>query len=394
MKAALIACLFAASASAQSGELLTADRIARHAPEKRVAWDVYLRRSRDLYNADTATMGRELRAAKQPKMTKAPYAHDFALTDSMPAVWFASAEARRMADVIVSFQAPNGGWSKHIDFRQHTRRPGESFFGESDRWEWISTIDNFSTTEEIAFLGKVNGAQRDARYEGAIARGIDYLVDAQYPNGCFPQIYPLQGGYHDAATFNDDATVHVLGLLRAVSNGAYRSVTSTYRRRAAAAVTAGVACILATQVRVGGELTAWGQQHDPLTLQPTTGRSYELTSLAALETASIADLLMSIRSPTPRIVAAVDAAVRWLQSVAVTGYTYSNYELRKTAGAGPIWGRLYEIGTNRVIMADRNGVKVYDWNKLTDRRSGYRWYVAEPARTIAMYETWKSSRAK
>ena len=56
---------------------------------------------------------------------------------------------------------------------------------------------------------------------------------------------------------------------------------------------------------------------------------------------------------------------------------YAAYELN--AGAGPLWGRLYEIGTNRVIMANRDGVKLYDWNKLTDRRSGYGWYTTSPA---------------
>ena len=52
--------------------------------------------------------------------------------------------------------------------------------------------------------------------------------------------------------------------------------------------------------------------------------------------------------------------------------------LKNDADAPPLWGRLYEIGTNRVIMANRDGVKLYDWNKLTDRRSGYGWYTTVP----------------
>ncbi|HVX39284.1 MAG TPA: pectate lyase, partial [Gemmatimonadaceae bacterium] len=57
-------------------------------------------------------------------------------------------------------------------------------------------------------------------------------------------------------------------------------------------------------------------------------------------------------------------------------------------GAGPLWGRLYEIGTNRVIMANRDGKTLYDWGQLTDRRSGYGWYSAEPAGMLARFETW------
>jgi PelA/Pel-15E family pectate lyase len=296
-----------------------------------------------------------------------------------------------MASIILSFQAPNGGWSKHIDFTKHERRPGESYFAESADWEWISTIDNDQTTEEIHFLALADRAHRDARYERAVVRGIDYLLESQYPNGCFPQIYPLEGSYHDAATFNDNATVNVLRLLSEDSLGKFQYSSPSQRRRAAQAVEKGIGCILDAQARVAGKLTAWGQQHDPLTLQPTSARSYELTSLTALESAEIVDLLMTITAPSDRVVEAVYAAADWLQAVPISGYSYEHYELEKKAGASRLWGRLYEIGTNRIIMANRDGIKLYDWNKLTDRRSGYGWYTTKPAETLAVFKTWSRS---
>ena len=39
-------------------------------------------------------------------------------------------------------------------------------------------------------------------------------------------------------------------------------------------------------------------------------------------------------------------------------------------------------------MANRDGVKLYDWNKLTDRRSGYAWYTTKPAETLATFKRW------
>ena len=39
-----------------------------------------------------------------------------------------------------------------------------------------------------------------------------------------------------------------------------------------------------------------------------------------------------------------------------------------------------------MIMANRDGVKLYDWNKLTDRRSGYAWYTTRPAETLATFD--------
>jgi PelA/Pel-15E family pectate lyase len=308
--------------------------------------------------------------------------------------WFASDSGRRMMESILSFQAPNGGWSKHVDFTLHSRLPGESYFAESDKWEWISTIDNQSTTEEIRFLERANRPRRDGRIESAISRGIDYLLASQYPNGCFPQVYPVQGSYHDAATFNDDATINVLRLLHDVSSGDYAMASSAQRQRARDAVAAGVECILDAQVKLNGKLTIWGQQHDPLTLEPTSARSYEPASLAALESVSIVDFLMSVPSPSDRLVKSVTAAVTWMQGAAINGYRYDVYDLKKDPTAGPLWGRLYELGTNRIIMANRDGTTLYDWNKLTDRRTGYRWYTTAPAEVIAKFERWSVPRPK
>ena len=94
---------------------------------------------------------------------------------------------------------------------------------------------------------------------------------------------------------------------------------------------------------------------------------------------------MSQASPNERVVRAVYAAVDVARVGRDVGLHVRRYELKKQPGAGPLWGRLYEIGTNRVIMANRDGVKLYDWNKLTDRRSGYAWYTTKPAETLATF---------
>jgi hypothetical protein len=42
-----------------------------------------------------------------------------------PVEWYGSEEARRIADAIVSFQTPAGGWSKNLNLADHSRRKGE-----------------------------------------------------------------------------------------------------------------------------------------------------------------------------------------------------------------------------------------------------------------------------
>jgi PelA/Pel-15E family pectate lyase len=116
-------------------------------------------------------------------------------------------------------------------------------------------------------------------------RGIDYLLAAQYPNGGWPQIWPLAGGYHDGITYNDDAMIQVMELLQAAaaSKDEFGFVTADVRKRAGKSVQRGIQCILATQIVSDWVRTAWGQQYDALTLIPASARNYKMPSISAGE---------------------------------------------------------------------------------------------------------------
>ena len=230
-------------------------------------------------------------------MTRGPYARDFTVDESKTPAWFASDSARRLALAVLSFQAPNGGWSKHVDFSQHDRRPGESFFTESADWEWISTIDNGATTEEIRFLARVDAAKPSDRYRRNIVRDrLSHWV-------AIPE-WMLPAGVSTAGQLSRRRDVQRRRDRSCAQPSARRgqqqipicAASISGDGRAAAAIDRGVDCILAAQVRVNGKLTAWGQQHDPLTLEPRA-REATATSLSAQESASILDFLMSL--PTP-----------------------------------------------------------------------------------------------
>jgi PelA/Pel-15E family pectate lyase len=323
-------------------------------------------------------------------MTRAPYVREsFEIKPWMTEAWFRGDSARAMAETILSFQTPSGGWSKHVDMRAGPRTPGQSFFAETDDWQYIATLDNNSTTSEMRFLALADRARPDPRYRAAFLRGLDYLLAAQFPNGCWPQVFPLQGGYHDAATFNDDAIANAAAVLRDVARGAFAFVPAAKRDQAAMAFDRAVECILAAQVVVDGKRAIWGQQHDPLTLAPTRARSYELASLATRESAGVMRLLMSIDQPSARVVAAVHGAAAWFRANAIYGYTYDFAAgRREQPGAGPLWARMVEIGSNRPIFSNRDGIKLYDYDRLTDRRTGYGWYAEEPRAALRQYERW------
>jgi PelA/Pel-15E family pectate lyase len=241
----------------------------------------------------------------------------------------------------------------------------------------------------MLFLVARDSVAPDPRYKEAYRRSLRYILSAQFPNGCWPQVWPLAGGYHDAATFNDDVVTKILTILEDAAGGRPAFLTSAERDLARAAVERALDCVVAAQVVVDGKLTAWGQQHDPLTLQPVAARSYELVSLTAQESANLMRVLIKHRPQSPRLATAIHAAATWLKATPIYGYTYDFQAGRKDApGEGPLWARMYEIGTNRPIFSDRNGIKLYDWNLLKDRRTGYAWYTYAPVLALRQYENW------
>lgn len=370
--------------------LLGPARLARLAPAVRAGWERYLSLSRTLAARDRAAMDAELASVGRTGMRRGAWAHDFEGMAKKHGAWFATDTARRIGESILSYQTPSGGWSKHVDFRGGVRLAGVSYNGETAQWRFIPTIDNGATTEELRFLSRADSVRRDPRHAAAFARGVRYLADAQMPNGCWPQVFPLQGGYHDAVTFNDDAIVHVATLMREIANGAHPIADAPLREIAAASVRRAVECMVSAQVVVRGRRTIWAQQHDPLTLAPIAARSYELASLGPDESAAVARFLLDEPEQTPRVAAAVSSAARWFRANAIGGLSYEHYVLRRSPGAGPLWGRMVDVGTGRPIFANRDGVKLDQYDRLTDRRTGYRWYTAAPRRFL---RDWSDRRA-
>jgi len=306
--------------------------------------------------------------------------------------WYATPSARAIADGVVRHQAPDGGWPKNTDLAaapaQGSAQP--------------STFDNNATTLPMEFLAHVISAGRSG-YRSSFERGLDYILAAQYANGGWPQYYPLRGGYYDQITFNDDAMVRVLALLREVAAGRppYAFVDAARRERAAHAVERGTELILRAQVRQNGVLTAWCAQHDRETLAPAWARAYEPPSLSGQETVDIVRFLMQIESPSPEVVAAVEGAAAWLQSVAIAGTRVEDFRaadgqrdrrIVHDANAPRMWARFYELETNRPIFLGRDSTIRYSFAEIEpERRAGYNYYGVWAERLLGVqYPAWRA----
>lgn len=319
------------------------------------------------------------------------------------AKWLASDTARGIADNLLLYQYPSGGWPKNIDMAQPLTPAARAELAE--RAHDDATIDNGATTTQIAFLARIHGVTGDVRYRAAAERGIDYLLVAQYPNGGWPQYFPLRKGYYTHITFNDGAMVDALAVLRGVAEGRapYAWLDDARRAKAKAAVERGIDCILKCQVAQDGKLTAWAAQHDETTFAPAWARKFEPPALASAETVGVVRFLMSVESPSPDLVAAIDAAVAWLDASKITGFRSEIVSAPSLPGgrdriviadekAPPMWARFYELGTNRPLFMGRDSVPRYRLEDIEhERRVGYAWYNTSAASLLAKdYPRWRA----
>lgn len=373
---------------------VTAERVSALSPAEQGPWRDYLARSAAAALADQAVVDEEARAAGLALPLRAPESGgDFKLTEKIDPAWYATAEAGLLADAILSFQTPTGGWSKHTDFSQGPRRPGMQWTSQSDpgkRARYVGTFDNDSTTAQIGFLARVWQATGREDCKAGVLRGVDYVLAAQYPGGGWPQIYPLLGGYHDDITFNDDAMTHVLELLRDIVNGApaFALLDAGRRARAEQALAAGLACVLRMQIDFQGKKAVWCAQHDAMTLAPTAARAMEPVSFSGLESAHILKFLMTLRSPSPELVAAIEAGLSWLESARVTGIAKRKVDGRTVYTEDPAstevyWARFYDPVTGRPIFPGRDGVVYESYEAMIAKNAGgYDYYTTLPGSVL------------
>jgi len=348
------------------------------------------------------------------------------------------AQPSALADSIVKYQMASGGWPKN----QHwLDGPDQAYMAECFRTGIGSTIDNGATTGEMKVLanavrelaapahaeadgafGASDGkacssrAQRTATYTAAFVRGLNYLLNMQYANGGWPQFWPQRSAqsYANHITFNDNAMLNVMQLLRGVATNAepYSAIgiSDSLRLRCDEAFWHGVRCILDCQIAdAQGMPTVWCQQHDEQTLLPAPARKYELASYCGYgETVGIVELLMDLAEADACDAAAslfdittdllwqrIGLAVHWLEAHAIKGMKLESYvdadgradkRFVPSPGAPDIWARYYDLQTASPLFSDRHGLPLRSFNEIGyERRNGYSWLGDSPQRVITRY---------
>lgn len=384
-------------------KLVTPDRIEQmNAPEK-LAWQTYLEQSNKIAMLDRQQLFSELKTAGLSKSNPAPSSSvQFEIaSDKHDAAWFRTDEANQLVANLLSFQTPAGGWSKSVDFSKGPRAKGMHWTNHNGNgWHYCGTLDNRATTEQIQFLAAhFTATQHMPSRQGAIA-GIEWLLAAQYPTGGWPQVYPLEAGYHEAITLNDGAMQHALEVLTLVAKGSepFAFVDASLRQRAQEAVDRGMDCLLRAQVVIDGQRTVWCAQHDPIDLQPLAARAKEPPSLSGAESADLVKFMMRKADDSPAARTMIESAVKWLDENRVTHIRkIKNAEGRTDYVADETstevyWARFYDLKTQKPIFAGGQDGIVYDTftEMAKNNKVSYDYYTTRPRDVVTKeLQRWK-----
>ena len=296
--------------------------------------------------------------------------------------------AKAAADALATGQLESGGWDYVIEFDPAKTAPwyrrtdiGKIPAAEAAKRRNVSTYDDDNTQSALRLLiavsahGKRSDDPRDVRIREARDYGLTKLIEAQRPNGGWPQRwngarataaeYPVvrasfpeswprehpRQNYYEHYTLNDqtqrDCVMTLLDAAKRLGRAEYRE----------AAFKGGDFLLLA---QLPEPQPGWAQQYNPQ-MEPAWARAFEPPAVCSAESAGALRLLVDLflESGEEKYLEPIPRAIAWLK--------------RSEIGASK-WARLYELGTNRPIYGDRDGKIHYRLEELSlERQTGYAW---------------------
>jgi len=321
---------------------------------------------------------------------------------------YKESEIEKIADNILLFQKNNGGWPKNYDFFA-ILTPEQAKIVKASKAQTNTTFDNSSTYTQIAALAIAYQATKVEKYKTSCLAGLNFVLQAQYKNGGWPQYYPIEkNNYSSHITYNDNAMLGIMQLFKNIldKNPLYSFIDQNMTERIKISYNNGLECILKTQINDAGKLTAWCQQHDEVTLQPVWARKFEPPSICNKESSDLVLFLMSIDNPGNAIKESIQNAVAWFKESTIhntivktidvplvqTPYKTSTHDkIVVTDSTAPaIWARFYELKTHRPLFCNRDSKVVYSLAEVErERRDGYGWYTYSPQKILDKYPAWQ-----
>ncbi len=272
--------------------------------------------------------------------------------------------AERAAEALVYGQHRLGGWHYFIDFD----KPGLADWYERvfSRFKWgmeeyrhyygNCTYDDNTTQGATRFLLRLYMTTLDPAWRAPLLKALDFMLISQYPNGSWPQRYPLRHEFvHDGLadytsyyTMNDNSMRDILSVLIEAWEklGDERYLDAALR---------GADFMLAAQGPL--EQAGWAEQYD-MNMQPAWARTHEPAGYMPRQSEQCMYQLMEFYRMTGdrRYLDPIPRCIDWLERTAIE--TLPNGRIRVP--------RYLEAGANRPI---------YQHKTDTVNEKGYGLYI-------------------
>jgi hypothetical protein len=274
---------------------------------------------------------------------------------------------------LVYGQLKSGGWTNMIDFDPDSDQAGLYRNGRG-RGKNNSSLDDGQTQSAIRLLIQVDEAlqQQNLEIHRAAEIALQALLDAQFPNGGFPQVWtgPVEDrpivkasypgddwrtegrvkNYWDMYTLNDNVTGYVADTLI----DAHRIYADP--RYLAALQKLGDFLLLA---QMPEPQPGWAQQYN-VAMQPIWARKFEPPAVSGDETQEVIETLMKISAVTNdrKYLQPIPSAAEWLRRSLLPGNQLARY---------------YELKTNRPLFMTRQGEQYTLTYDDSDLPSHYGW---------------------
>lgn len=280
--------------------------------------------------------------------------------------------ARNAADAIIHGQHPLGGWHYFIDFEPagvlqwYETEASKFLFGMEEYRHFYgnATFDDRATQDAARFLLRFFDLTKEAAYREPVLKALDFLMESQYPNGAWPQRYPLRDDFsHDGFpdytsfyTLNDGAAqANIELLLEAWDTLGDRQYFESAQRGADAFIA----------LQGPEDQGCWAEQYGP-DMQPIAARTHEPPGYVIRESIGVMTVLARFYLMTAdrRFLDPIPRCLDWFDRI--------NRESAEQMYPKP---RYWEPGTNQPIY-------VVETDERTPEGYGVFLWTSDPAETL------------
>jgi PelA/Pel-15E family pectate lyase len=234
-------------------------------------------------------------------------------------------QACRVAEALTASQLPCGGWNYNFDFsgeeslRQWYATIGKNAWGVSEYNYYYgnATFDDQTSYRPANFFLRIYLLKKEPRHKQALDRAIGFFLQSQYPNGGWPQRYPLRYDF-PAKDGSPDYTSFITlndGVMERNIDFMLRCYYLLDDETCLHAAEKGMDCLL--QLQQAAPTAGWALQYN-LDLQPAKARDFEPASVCISTTYGTVMLLMEYYRLTgkQKFMQALPAALTFMDEVA------------------------------------------------------------------------------